>query len=161
MFQLFGTAWDLVLPIAHGTWESRFSGKKATDILENRRDENLLWSGVVEQLSTNEIEKLYQEILKLPMEDPQMCNVCQTLWRHIYLEKCYLDCLHFVCLLANRIRVTKEWSDLWVSVLELSRRTRSKTITSKWWNAIQESQILLFSFYSFFVRSDATSTYLR
>ena len=59
-------------------------------------------------------QKRDREIIRrgflLPLEDPQMCKCLSVFVPPDLSCKCYTDCLHFVCILTNRIGVTKERS---------------------------------------------------
>ena len=79
-------------PFWNSKWRE-FVVKRSSRVAQYKRDREIIRRGF-----------LY------PWRIHKCVSVYQTLWRQIYLESVYTDCLHFVCILANRIGVTKERS---------------------------------------------------
>ena len=89
-FYSFGT-WCGDLGLANYLWylaerfELRFEWEKSNGHFENRSDENLSWTGVVEWRSRKEIQELYEEVFYYSWRIHKCVSVCQTFCCQIYL----------------------------------------------------------------------------
>ena len=62
-------------------------------------------------MKKKEIEKLYEEVFYLPWRVHKCVSVCRF-YATRFIDKVIIDCLHFVCILANRIGVGE--LDVWI-----------------------------------------------